>query len=103
MFATDEPADITGISPTTILVRRVKQGVAEWFRLQLKEKTWKGLKEHTAKGGTSAPSPTGTSRTGSPHPNPSKAAQGLTKTRLILDPDRAPIVAQIYNGEPTRS
>ena len=30
------------------------------------------------------------------HPNPSKAAQGLTKTGLALDPDRAPIVAQIY-------
>ena len=42
LFATDEPADITGISPTTILVRRIKQGVAEWFRLQLKEKFGKG-------------------------------------------------------------
>ena len=50
LFATDESADITGVSLTTILVRRVKQGVAEWFRLQLKEKTWKGLKEHTAQG-----------------------------------------------------
>jgi len=30
LFATDEPADITGVNPTTILVRRVKQGVAEW-------------------------------------------------------------------------
>jgi site-specific DNA recombinase len=50
LFATDEPADITGVSPTTILVRRIKQGVAEWFRLQLKEKTWKGLREHSAQG-----------------------------------------------------
>ena len=30
------------------------------------------------------------------HPNPAKAAQGRTKTRLALDPARAPIVAQIY-------
>ncbi len=50
LFAADEPADITGISPTIILVRRIKQGVAEWFRLQLKEKTWKGLREHSAQG-----------------------------------------------------
>ena len=31
-------ASIEGINATTVLVRRVKQGVAEWFRLQLKEK-----------------------------------------------------------------
>jgi DNA invertase Pin-like site-specific DNA recombinase len=29
LFATDEPFDVKGISPTAILVRRVKQGVAE--------------------------------------------------------------------------
>jgi len=39
LFATDEPADIAGTSATTVLVRRVKQGVAEWFRLQIREKT----------------------------------------------------------------
>jgi site-specific DNA recombinase len=38
LFATGEPADIEGVNATTILVRRVKQGVAEWYRLQLKEK-----------------------------------------------------------------
>ena len=96
LFATDEPADITGVSPTTILVRRVKQGVAEWFRLQLKEKTWKGLKEHTAEGWNLGKVPYGYLPERVTHPNPSKAAQGLTKTRLALDPDRAPIVAQIY-------
>ena len=96
LFATDEPADITGVSPTTILVRRVKQGVAEWFRLQLKEKTWKGLKEHTAEGWNLGKVPYGYVPERVTHPNPFKAAQGRTKTRLALDPDRAPIVAQIY-------
>jgi site-specific DNA recombinase len=96
LFATDEPADISGVSPTTILVRRVKQGVAEWFRLQLKEKTWKGLKEHTAEGWNLGKVPYGYAPERVIHPNQSKAAQGLTKTRLALDPDRAPIVAQIY-------
>jgi len=47
LFATDEPASIEGINATTVLVRRVKQGVAEWYRLQLKEKAWKGLQEHS--------------------------------------------------------
>ncbi len=50
LFATDEPADIEGVNATTVLVRRVKQGVAEWYRLQLKEKIWKGLFEHSLDG-----------------------------------------------------
>ena len=31
-----------------------------------------------------------------PHPVPFKAAQGRTKSRLALDPDRAPVIAQMY-------
>jgi len=31
-----------------------------------------------------------------PHPTPAKAAQGATKTRLVPDPDRAPVVARIF-------
>ena len=96
LFATDEPADITGVNPTTLLIRRVKQGFAEFFRLQLKDKVWKGLKEHTAEGWNLGKIPYGYAAEKVTHPNPSKAAQGLSKTRLILDPDRAPIVAQIY-------
>jgi hypothetical protein len=37
LFATDEPAVIEGVNATTVLVRRVKQSVAEWLRLQIKE------------------------------------------------------------------
>ena len=40
LFATDEPIDVEGINPTTVLVRRGKQGVAEWYRLQVKQKAW---------------------------------------------------------------
>ena len=50
LFATDEPIDVAGANATTVLVRRVKQGVAEWFRLQIKEKAWKGLREHSLAG-----------------------------------------------------
>ncbi len=50
LFATDEPVHIDGVNATTVLVRRMKQGVAEWFRIQLKEKTWKGLVEHSLDG-----------------------------------------------------
>ena len=96
LFATDEPAVIDGVNATTVLVRRMKQGVAEWFRLQLKEKTWKGLVEHALDGWNIGPAPYGYLADRIPHPVPVKASQGRTKTRLALDPDRAPVVAQIF-------
>ena len=96
LFATDEPASIEGINATTVLVRRVKQGVAEWFRLQLKEKAWKGLQEHSLAGWNIGTPPYGYLADRIPHPAPAKAAQGRTKSRLIPDPGRAPVVGQIY-------
>ena len=96
LFATDEPADIEGVNATTVLVRRVKQGVAEWYRLQLKEKIWKGLIEHSLDGWNIGTPPYGYAAERIPHPVPFKAAQGRTKARLVLDPDRAPVIAQIF-------
>jgi site-specific DNA recombinase len=96
LFATDEPAGIAGANPTTVLVRRIKQGVAEWFRLQIKEKSWKGLQEHSLAGWNVGPAPYGYLPDRIPHPVPYKAAQGKVKTRLALDPDRAPVVAAIF-------
>ena len=66
IFATDEPFNIEGINATTILVRRVKQGVAEWYRLQLKGKVWDGLKEHSLAGWNLGKVPIG--YTGQKHP-----------------------------------
>ncbi len=96
LFATDEPASIEGVNATTVLVRRVKQGVAEWFRLQLKEKIWKGLVEHSLDGWNIGTPPYGYAAQRIPHPVPVKASQGRTKTRLALDPVRAPVIAQIF-------
>jgi site-specific DNA recombinase len=96
LFATDEPADIAGMNATTVLVRRVKQGVAEWYRIQLKEKVWKGLVEHSMDGWNTGPAPHGYAADRVPHPNPVKAAQGRTKTRLISDPATAPTVEAIF-------
>ena len=108
LFATDEPFNVTGINATTILVRRVKQGVAEWYRFQLREKVWAGLREHSLAGWNLGKVPTGYLPEKHPHPNPIKAAEGRTKTRLIPDPVFAPVVAQIYRwrvidrlGKPT--
>ena len=96
VFATDEPIVIDGVNATTVLVRRVKQGVAEWFRLQLKEKTWKGLVEHALDGWNIGPAAYGYRPDRVPHPVPVKASQGRSKTRLALDPVRAPVVEQIF-------
>ncbi len=96
LFATDEPASIEGVNATTVLVRRVKQGVAEWYRLQLREKIWKGLIEHSADGWNIGPIPYGYLADKVTHPSPIKASQGLTKTRLAVDPVRGPVVTQIF-------
>jgi DNA invertase Pin-like site-specific DNA recombinase len=101
LFATDEPADIEGVNATTVLVRRVKQGVAEWYRLQLKEKIWKGLVEHSLDGWNIGTPPYGYTAERIPHPVPFKAAQGRTKSRLIPDPARAPVIAQIFTWRVT--
>jgi DNA invertase Pin-like site-specific DNA recombinase len=96
LFATDEPADIAGVNSTTVLVRRVKQGVAEWYRLKLRESTWKGFIEHNAAGWNIGVPPYGYAAERHPHPSPIKASQGRTKTRLITDPDRKPVVEAIF-------
>jgi hypothetical protein len=96
LFAADEPADIQGINPTTVLVRRIKQGVAEYFRLQIKKKAWEGLRQHAIAGWNIGPAPYGYQAERVTHPVPMKAAQGRTKTRLALDAQRGPVVAVIY-------
>ena len=101
LFATDEPIDIAGANATTVLVRRVKQGVAEWFRLQIKEKSWRGLREHSLAGWNIGPAAYGYLPDRVPHPVPVKASQGRTKTRLILDPERAETVERIFSWRTT--
>ncbi len=96
LAATDEPPQVEGANATMILVRRVKQGVAEWYRLQLKEKIWKGLQEHHLAGWNTGPIPYGYAPDRHPHPNPMKAGQGLTRHKLTPDPDTAPWVPRIF-------
>jgi DNA invertase Pin-like site-specific DNA recombinase len=96
LLAADEPPDLDGANPTTILVRRVKQGVAEWYRINLKVKTRKGLEVHTREGFNNGPAPWGYDPDRIAHPVPVKAAQGRTKTRLAPNPELGPWVTQIY-------
>ena len=96
LFATDEPLDLEGTEPATILLRRTKQNIAEYFRLQLKQKMWRGMRTHAAEGYNLGKVIDGYLPDRIPHPAPAKAASGRTKTRLVLDPMRAPIIAAIF-------
>jgi len=59
-------------------------------------KIWKGLIEHSLDGWNIGSAPYGYAAERIPHPVPFKAAQGRTKSRLILDPGRAAVVAEIF-------
>ncbi len=79
LFATDEPFNIAGINATTILVRRVKQGVAEWYRFQLREKVWAGLLEHSLAGWNLGKVPTGYLPENTHTPTPSRRRKAAPK------------------------
>ena len=96
LLATDEPADITGLNATTVLVRRIKQGVAEWYRIQLKAKTRKGLEEHAIAGYNNGRVPWGYTADRIAHPVPVRAAAGSTRTRLAVDPGNGPWVTRMF-------
>jgi hypothetical protein len=72
LFATDEPINVEGMNATTILIRRVKQGIAEWYRFQLKEKAWRGFEQHTLDGYNIGGAPTGTTPNASRTPTPAR-------------------------------
>jgi site-specific DNA recombinase len=90
LFATDEPAGIAGINATTVLVRRVKQGVAEWYRTQLREKVWKGPVEHSVDGWNIGIPPHGYRAERHPRPTRSKPARAAPKPAWPSTPATAP-------------
>ena len=94
LVAADEPRD--GKHSTKILTRRIKQGIAEWYVLELLEASRDGLSEHTRQGWNIGRPPYGYLAERLPHPVPAKRREGKTKSRLVLDPVRAPVVEQIY-------
>lgn len=94
LFAADEPMSTDA---TSVLTRRVKQGIAEWYVRDLIEKSRRGMEESVRQGWhTGGRAPYGYALEQHQHPNPSKAREGKRKHRLILDPVRAPIVLMIF-------
>ncbi|MGW0252170.1 recombinase family protein [Nocardia goodfellowii] len=97
LFAADEgPISLSEKRATQILVRRVKQGVAEWFLRHTLEQSWEGFREHTKQGWNIGKPCHGYLNEKLPHPVAAKREEGRTKSRLVVDPDRAPAVVRIY-------
>ena len=71
--------DLDGTDPATILLRRTKQNMAEYFRLQLKRSMWRGMRAHAEQGYNLGKVLDGYLPERIPHPAPAKAAQGRTK------------------------
>jgi DNA invertase Pin-like site-specific DNA recombinase len=96
IIATDEPIDAHAPEAAVILVRRVKQGMAEYFRLNIKTQLWEGLRQYAISGHNTGPCPYGYAEDRTVHPNPMKASMGATRARLVPDPERGPWVTRMY-------
>ncbi|WP_240759457.1 recombinase family protein [Phytoactinopolyspora endophytica] len=97
LFAADEgPISLSEKRATQILVRRMKQGVGEWFLRHTLEQSWDGYCEHTRQGWNIGKPPYGYLAERIPHSVAAKREEGKTKTRLVVDPVRGPAVTQIY-------
>jgi hypothetical protein len=96
ILATDEPIDAAAPDAAVRLVRRVKQGIAEYFRYNLKTQMWEGLKEYAISGHNTGLCPYGYAEDRTPHPNPMKASMGATRARLVPDPERGPWVTKMF-------
>ena len=97
LFAADEgPISITEKRATQILVRRMKQGVGEWFLRHTLEQSWEGFREHTKQGWNIGKALHGYLLEKVPHPVAAKREEGKTKSRLIVDAERGPTATQIY-------
>ncbi|MEU1808418.1 recombinase family protein [Micromonospora aurantiaca (nom. illeg.)] len=103
LLAADEPIILDGQTngrkrkrASQVLLRRTKQGVAEWYIIEMLEKSWDGFETHTTQGWNVGKPPYGYLAEKHKHPVPAKRAQGKHKTKLQLDPVRGPVVALIF-------
>ena len=96
ILATDEPMDAAAPDAAVRLVRRVKQGIAEYFRYNLKTQTWEGLRQYAISGHNTGRCPYGYAEERTVHPNPMKASMGATRARLVPDPERGPWVTRMF-------
>ncbi|GAB3428456.1 recombinase family protein [Flindersiella endophytica] len=80
----------------TVLTRRMKQVISEWYVLNMLELSWGGSVEHTKQGWNIGKPPYGYKAAKVPHPVPARRAEGRTKHRLVPDPVTGPVVTYIF-------
>jgi hypothetical protein len=96
IFATDEPIDAHAPEAAGILVRRMKQGIAEYFRYNTKTPDVGRPAAVRDRRAQHRPLPLRLRRGTHRPPDPMKASVGATQARLVPDPERGPWVARIY-------
>jgi site-specific DNA recombinase len=103
LLAADEPFQLATPAAgrklkvaTQLLTRRVKQGIAEFYVVEMLEKSWDGFAVHTEEGYNIGKPCYGYQARRVPHPVPAKRAKGAKKTFLEPHPDEAPVVQRIF-------
>lgn len=103
LLAADEPFTLTHTShhrkpkvATQVLTRRVKQSIAEFYVLEMLEKSWDGFAVHTEAGFNIGKPCYGYQARPVAHPVPAKRAKGHKKSLLEPHPAQAPVVGRIY-------
>lgn len=101
LLAADEPISLDGRvgkprTATQVLTRRLKQGVAEWYVVEMLEKSWAGFEIHTEHGYNVGKPCYGYRPNRVPHPVPAKRAKGVKKTLLVADPVEGDVVQRIF-------
>lgn len=102
LLAADEPFQLTQSGDrkakvaTQLLTRRVKQGISEYYVVEMLEKSWDGYAVHAEEGFNIGKPCYGYRAKRVPHPVPSKRARGQKKTFLEPDPRQAPVVKKIF-------
>jgi DNA invertase Pin-like site-specific DNA recombinase len=80
-----------------VLLRRAKQGVAEWYVLEMLEKSRHGTEIHTDQGFNVGKPPYGYVAERIKHPVPAKRIAGKHKTKLAPHPVQGGVVTLIYD------
>ncbi|MPZ66517.1 MAG: recombinase family protein [Pseudonocardiaceae bacterium] len=102
LLAADEPFQLAPTggrkakTATALLTRRVKQGISEFYVVEMLEKSWDGFAVHTEEGFNIGKPCYGYQARKIPHPVPAKRAKGQKKTFLEPDPAQAPVVQRIF-------
>jgi site-specific DNA recombinase len=80
------------------LMIAMQQAFDEFERSKLRGETKRGMRQNTLNGfRNGGRAPYGYKLEQAPHPVASRAHAGDTKSRLVLDPERAPVIAEIFH------